>query len=95
MSYFFLFSYDESVSIIDKIIKAGFVSVIVGFTLIMGAELVEWMSEKLRKRHREEGRAEGVKEGRAEMERAWEEWYRREKDKGTLGTKEESKPPFA
>ena len=49
-----------------------------------------WLYESLKRRHREEGRAEG----RRERDQAYREWIDREQAAGTLGTPKQSPPPF-
>lgn len=61
-----------------------------------------WLYESIKRRHREEGRAEGREEGRAEgreegqreRDQAYREWISREQEAGTLGTPKQSPPPF-
>lgn len=51
---------------------------------------MEWLAEKLQKRHREKGRREGKeeerKEGHREANERFEKWLRDETISGTLGT---------
>ena len=88
--------------VFDYIIKVGGSSVFATFTIIEGVDFMGWLYESIKRRHREEGRAEGREEGRAEgreegqreRDRAYREWIKREQEAGTLGTPKQSPPPF-
>lgn len=88
--------------VFDYIIKVGGSSVFATFTIIEGVDFMGWLYESIKRRHREEGRAEGREEGRAEgreegqreRDRAYREWITREQEAGTLGTPKQSPPPF-
>ncbi len=64
------------------------------FTIIEGVDFMGWLYESIKRRHREEGRAEGLEEGRRERDQAYREWISREQEAGTLGTPKQSPPPF-
>ena len=83
-------NYSLSIEIVfDYIIKVGGSSVFATFTLIEGVDFMGWLYESIKRRHREEGRAEG----RRERDQAYREWISREQEAGTLGTPK-SPPPF-
>lgn len=94
ISYLALIVFDWWSVLLDDVIRVGLGAVIIGFTVIIGGEIMEWASEKLKKKHREEGLAEGRKEGEETSNQNAMDWYIREKERGTLGTDKQSPPPF-
>lgn len=80
--------------VLDYIIKIGVSSIFTTFTVIEGVDLMGWLYESIKQRHREQGREEGRVEGRRERDQAYREWISREQEAGTLGTPKQSPPPF-
>ncbi|MCY3713445.1 MAG: hypothetical protein OXH02_09170 [Gemmatimonadetes bacterium] len=88
--------------VLDYIIKIGVSSIFATFTVIEGVDLMGWLYESIKQRHREQGRKEGREEGREEgrvegrreIDQAYREWISREQEAGTLGTPKQSPPPF-